>query len=97
MLSIFYYLRLQEEALALRQRLLSLLDRLGLLRHPTMSFWAPTQFGHHLGVDIDTSSCYFYAPESKLTKIAQQAKELIGQATRNARWRPVKDLKSQVG
>jgi hypothetical protein len=46
------------------------LDRLGLLRHPTKGFWTPTQVGHHLGIDIDTASDYFYAPESKFAKIA---------------------------
>jgi hypothetical protein len=45
-----------EEALALRQRLSKLLDRLGLLRHISKGFWTPTQFGHQLGIDIDTTS-----------------------------------------
>jgi hypothetical protein len=40
---------------------------------------------------------YFYAPEAKLTKIAQHAMHLIGRATRNARWLPVKDLQSLAG
>jgi hypothetical protein len=45
-------------------------------------------------VGIDITLGYFYAPEQKLTKIAQKAKHLIGRATRNARWLPVKDLQS---
>jgi hypothetical protein len=77
--------------------LAQLLDRLGLLCHPTKGFWAPARVGHHLGIDIDTSSGYFYAPEQKLTKIAQHARHLIGTATRNARWLPVKDLQSLAG
>jgi hypothetical protein len=60
----------EEEALVLRQRLAKLLDRLGLLRYPTKGFWTPPQVGHHLGIDIDTTSCYFCPPETKLTKIA---------------------------
>jgi hypothetical protein len=64
----------EEEALTLRQRLAKLLDRLGLLRHPTMLFWTPEQVSHHLGIDIDTPSCYIYAPETKLAKIAQHAR-----------------------
>jgi hypothetical protein len=48
----------------------------------------------HGNVHIDTTSRLFYAPEAKLTKIAQHARHLIGRATRNARWLPVKDLKS---
>jgi hypothetical protein len=87
----------EEEALTLRHRLAQLLDRLGLLRHPTKDFWAPTQVGHHLDIDIDTASGYFYAPEQKLTKIAQHARHLIGRATRNARWLPVKDMYSLAG
>jgi hypothetical protein len=76
----------EEEALTLRQRLASLMDRLGLLRRPTKGFRTPTEVGDHLGIDIDTTSCYFYAPESILAKIAQQAKQLVGRATQNARW-----------
>jgi hypothetical protein len=53
----------EEEALTLRHRLAQLLDRLGLLRHPTKGFWAPAQVGHDLGIDIDTASGYFYAVE----------------------------------
>jgi hypothetical protein len=48
-------------------------------------------------IDIDTSSCYFCAPESNLAKISQQAKQIIGRATRNARSLPVKDLQSPAG
>jgi hypothetical protein len=50
-----------------------------------------------MGIDIDTSSSYSYAPETKLTKIALQATQYIGRATRNARWLPVKDLQSLAG
>jgi hypothetical protein len=46
----------EEEARTLRHRLAQLLDRLGLLRHPTKGFWTPSQVGHHLGVDINTAS-----------------------------------------
>jgi hypothetical protein len=49
-------------ALALRQRVDHLLTILGLLRHPSKGFWEPTQYGHHLGIDIDTATCYFFAP-----------------------------------
>jgi hypothetical protein len=45
----------EEEALTLRHRMAQLLDRLGLLRHPTKGFWTPAQVGHHLGIDIDTA------------------------------------------
>jgi hypothetical protein len=61
----------EEEALTLRQRLAKLLDRLGLLRHPTKAFWTPSQVRRHLRIDIDKGSSYIYAPETKLTKFAQ--------------------------
>jgi hypothetical protein len=85
----------KEGVLTLRQRLVNkLIDYLGLLRHPTKDFWTPTQIGHHLGIDIHTTSGYFYALWETLTKVAQHAIHLIGRATRNARWLPVKDLQS---
>jgi hypothetical protein len=46
----------EEEALTLRQRLASLMNRLGLLRHPTKGLWEPAQVVHHLGIDIGTLS-----------------------------------------
>jgi hypothetical protein len=83
--------------LTLRQRLANLLDGLGLPRHPTKGLWPPSQVGHHIGIDMDTTSGYVYAPESKLVKIAQQAKQLVGRATRNARLLPVEDRQSLSG
>jgi hypothetical protein len=52
-----YYSHPEEHALTLRQRLAKLLDRVGLLRHPTTGVWTPAQVGHHLGIDINTSTC----------------------------------------
>eukprot|EP00873_Tetraselmis_striata_P016608 jgi/Tetstr1/436872/TSEL_025648.t1 len=84
-----------EQALHLRQRLASLLDALGLQRNPTKGNWEPCQFGRHLGVDIDSASGMFYAPVDKLDRLSRQATQLIGRATRNARWLPVRELQSQ--
>jgi hypothetical protein len=58
-------------ALALRQRVDRLLTNLGLFRHPSKGSWEPTQYGHHLGIDIDTSTCYFFAVASKLLELAK--------------------------
>jgi hypothetical protein len=33
---------------------------------PLQGFWGPTQYGHHLGIDIDTSTGYCFAPSKKL-------------------------------
>jgi hypothetical protein len=61
------------------------MDRIGMLRHPTKGFWTPAQVGHHMRVDIDTWLGYLYASETELNKNMQQARQLIGRATRNAR------------
>jgi hypothetical protein len=68
---LLLFTAMQEKALTLRPHLYNLMDRLGLLHHPTKSFWAPAQVGHHLEIDINTSSRYFNAPEATLAKIAQ--------------------------
>eukprot|EP00873_Tetraselmis_striata_P008644 jgi/Tetstr1/428908/TSEL_018884.t1 len=56
----------------------------------TKGFWEPFQFGRHLGVDIDSASGMFYAPADKLNRLSRQATWLIGRATRNARWLPLR-------
>eukprot|EP00873_Tetraselmis_striata_P018439 jgi/Tetstr1/438703/TSEL_027252.t1 len=78
-------------------RLASLLDALGLQRNPTKGFWEPCQFGMHLGVDIDSAPGMFYAPADKLNRLSRQATRLIGRATRNAKWLPVRELQSLAG
>jgi hypothetical protein len=87
----------EEEVLTLHQRLASLLDRLGVLRHPANGLWMPAQVGHKMGIDVDTTSSYLYAMELKLPKITRQARQLIGRATRDVRWLPVKELQSLAG
>jgi hypothetical protein len=52
---------IEEEAF--RQRLVSLPDRLGLLRHPTKGFWGPVQVVHYLG--INTRSSPFYVGDGR--------------------------------
>jgi hypothetical protein len=69
--------------LALHQRVDRLLISLGLLRHPSKGCWEPAQYGHHLGIDIDTATSYFFAPAEKLQKLAKQARHLLQRATRN--------------
>eukprot|EP00873_Tetraselmis_striata_P001958 jgi/Tetstr1/422222/TSEL_013074.t1 len=86
-----------EQALHLRQRLASLLDALGLQRNPTKGFWEPSQFGMHMGVDIDSASGMFYAPADKLNRLSRQATRLIGRATRNAKGLPMRELQSLAG
>jgi hypothetical protein len=64
---------LQTKVIPIRERLDKLLDRLGLLRQPTKGFGAPTQFGHHLGSNIDSATCYFFAPADILQKTSTHA------------------------
>jgi hypothetical protein len=75
----------EDEALQVRHRLDTPLDRLGLLRHPTKGVWEPTRFGHHLGININSETGYFFSPADKVQKICSQATHLIGRATRNSR------------
>jgi hypothetical protein len=77
-------------ALALRHhRVDRLRTSLGLLRHPSKGFWEPTQYVHHLGIDIETTTCYFFAQAEKLKKLAKQARYLLQRATRNNKWLPI--------
>jgi hypothetical protein len=62
-----------------------------------MGFKEPTQFGHHLGINIDSATCNFFAPADKFLKISTQARHLIGRATWNSRWLPIRDLQSLAG
>eukprot|EP00873_Tetraselmis_striata_P004583 jgi/Tetstr1/424847/TSEL_015350.t1 len=51
-----------------------------------------------MGSDIDSATCMFYAPSDKLHRLSRQATRLIGRvATRNARWLPVRELRSLAG
>jgi hypothetical protein len=84
-------------ALALRQRVDRLLTSFGLLRHPSKGFWEPTQYGHHMGIDIDTATCYLFAQAEKLQKLAKQARHLLQRATRNNIWLHVKELQPLAG
>eukprot|EP00873_Tetraselmis_striata_P015659 jgi/Tetstr1/435923/TSEL_002659.t1 len=87
----------EPEALELCQRVADLLDSLGLPRNPTKGLWGPVQYGQHLGVDIDTTTGYFYAPMDKLHRLARKAKQLLHRAARDARWLPVRVLQSLAG
>jgi hypothetical protein len=50
-----------------------------------------------MGIDIDTATCYFFAPAAKLLKLAKQARQLLQRATRASRWLLVKELQSLAG
>jgi hypothetical protein len=68
-----------------------------MLSHPTKGFWESTQESHHLGIDIDTATCYLIAPAGKLQKLAKQARHLLQRPTRASKWLPVKELQFFAG
>jgi hypothetical protein len=45
-----------------------------------------------MGIDIDTTTGYFFALASKLQKLAEQARQLPQRATRASIWLPIKEL-----
>jgi hypothetical protein len=64
----------EQEALQVHERVDKLLDRQGMLRYPTKGFREPTKIGHHVGINIDSSTGYFFAPVDKLPKISTKAR-----------------------
>jgi hypothetical protein len=87
----------EQVALLVRECLDKRVERLGLLRYPTKGFYEPTPFGHHMGINIDSSTGYFFSIANKLQKTSTHARKMIGRSTRNSRWLPVRDLHSLVG
>jgi hypothetical protein len=84
-------------ALQLRDRVVVLLDRLGLGRNPKKGQWEPTQICDHLGLQIDTTTSTFRAPPSKLQAIATLSRTLRQRSTRDARWLPTRQLAVLAG
>jgi hypothetical protein len=60
------FLSSEEESMHARDRLDKLLNRLGLMRHSTKGLLEQTQFGHHMGVNIDSATYFFCASADKL-------------------------------
>ena len=86
-----------EEAIQLRYRVDALLDRLGLIRHPSKGYWEPVQVGEHLGLEIDTRQGLFCAPVGKLARISTLAKDIMCRASQDHRWVPARLLRSLDG
>jgi hypothetical protein len=87
----------REVALTIRRRVNLLLTKLGLLRHSIRGCWEPTHTGHHLGIDIDTTTGYFLTPAAKPEKLAKLAQQLLQRFTRASKWLPVQNLHSFAG
>jgi hypothetical protein len=50
-----------------------------------------------MGIGIDTPTNHFFAPATKLQKLAMQARQLLERATRTSIWLTVKELQSFAG
>jgi hypothetical protein len=78
----------RDTTLHLRDRVASLLNRLGLGRNPQKGHSEPTQICEHLGLQIDTTTSTFRAPPSKLQAIATLSRTMLQRYARDARWLP---------
>ena len=89
--------RTHADALRLRERVASLLERLGLARHPTKGHWEPAQQLEHLGLAVDTQRGLYLLTPKRSDKLRSFAKSIIAQARRSARWVPARTLSSFAG
>jgi hypothetical protein len=89
---LLFFADIKDAALQLRDRVASLLNRLGLGRNPKKGHWEPTQICEHLGLQIDTTTSTFRAPPSKLQAIATLSRTMPQRAARDARWLPSRQL-----
>jgi hypothetical protein len=85
------------EALRCRDRVVYVLRRLGLTRHPEKGFWDPTQRLEHLGLEVDTAQGLFLVPPAKLSGLMQQSGAILAIAARDRRLVHVRTLASFVG
>jgi hypothetical protein len=88
----------KDAALQFRDRIASLLDRLGLGRNPKKGQWETSQVCAHLGLHIDdTTTSTFRAPPSKLHAIATLSRILLQRSSRDARLLPTRQLAVLAG
>jgi hypothetical protein len=86
-----------DATLLLRNRIETLLHRLGLQRNPEKGSWQPTQVGTHLGMTVDLMKGEFRAPTDKLHALAKHASALLGRAATTTRWLPARQLAAFAG
>jgi hypothetical protein len=87
----------EDAALQLRDRVASLLDRLGLGRNPKKGHWESTHIYEHLGLQIDTITSTFRAPPSQLHAIASLSWTLLQRFSRDGRSLHVRQLAVLAG
>eukprot|EP00873_Tetraselmis_striata_P020905 jgi/Tetstr1/441169/TSEL_029427.t1 len=89
---------LRHLALRLRAEIERVWGRLGLAKHPTKAHPEPTQqLQHLLGMDLDLVTMQFRAPEAKLRRLSNLARDLMCIAARRRRHAPAKLLASFAG
>jgi hypothetical protein len=74
-----------DATLQLRDRVVSLLDRLSLESNPKKGHWEPKRVCEHLGLKSDTTTSTFRAPPLKLHAIATLPRTLLRRYARDAR------------
>jgi hypothetical protein len=67
----------EQEALQSSDSLDKLSNRLGLMRHPTKGFKEPTEFDHHMGININPTMGYFSTPADELQKTSSHTRHFI--------------------
>ena len=87
----------RRDALAARERCQSVMDYLGITRHPDKGEWEPTQRLEHLGLTVDFERGLFLVPPQKLMALMRQARDVIGLASREARLVPARLLAGFIG
>jgi hypothetical protein len=70
-----------DATLKFRERVASLLNRLGLGRNPKQSQWEPTQICEHVSLEIDTNTSTLLAPPPKLLAISTMFRTLLRRKT----------------
>jgi hypothetical protein len=88
----YFLADIKDASLQLRDRVVALLDRLGLRHNPKKGHWEPTQICEHVGFHIETTTSTFRAPPSNLHAIATLSRTLLQRSTRDARWLPARQL-----
>lgn len=84
-------------ALAARDTIMAVLEKLGLSRNEKKGQWEPGRTIYHLGLDIDMNANEFRAPAEKLASLSAQAHTLLCRAARNRRSVPVRELAKLAG
>lgn len=69
-----------------KRKIPRLLERLGLVRHPTKGEWNGAKIVERLGVTVNTEELRFYVTKSKAAKVEEMSKKLLRTAKLGRRW-----------